>query len=339
MGVSWRFWRADLAWWLVGCWVVWAVLRLTGADRAPGVGPVLVPFIAFLPYVAATAIIPVGYAVLRRRWPAAGVSALVAITLLALVAPRAVADGDRGPGGDGGGDGARARGPVLRVLTVNLLVGDADPDAVVELARRTRADLVSAQELTPAAVAALKAAGLDALLPYRVLESRPGPAGTGLYARYPLRSRGVVRGRGPGGFAMSRAELVPPARSVPAAQATVEVVAVHPRPPFTPARAQQWERDLRALPLPAARPVRILVGDFNATLDHARMRALLDSGYRDAAAAAGQGLVPTFGGSLTRPPITIDHVLVDSRVAVRAVTVLPLPGSDHRAVAATVRLP
>jgi endonuclease/exonuclease/phosphatase family metal-dependent hydrolase len=38
-------------------------------------------------------------------------------------------------------------------------------------------------------------------------------------------------------------------------------------------------------------------------------------------------------------PLTIDHVLVDRRAAVHRVTVHDLPGSDHRAVFADLRLP
>ena len=38
----------------------------------------------------------------------------------------------------------------------------------------------------------------------------------------------------------------------------------------------------------------ILAGDFNATLDHAEFRALLDRGYVDAADAVGDGLTPTW---------------------------------------------
>ena len=39
--------------------------------------------------------------------------------------------------------------------------------------------------------------------------------------------------------------------------------------------------------------MRLLVGDFNATLDHAALRRLLDTGYRDAASVVGQGMTPT----------------------------------------------
>ena len=50
-------------------------------------------------------------------------------------------------------------------------------------------------------------------------------------------------------------------------------------------RCGRWRGDLRALP-PATPdgPLRILAGDFNATLDHAELRRLLDTGYEDAAA-------------------------------------------------------
>jgi endonuclease/exonuclease/phosphatase family metal-dependent hydrolase len=86
--------------------------------------------------------------------------------------------------------------------------------------------------------------------------------------------------------------------------------------------------------------VRILLGDFNATLDHEALREVLDRGYVDAADAAGQGLAPTWPrGHLLPPTVTIDHVLVDERVRVRDVGVHELPGSDHRAVTADLVLP
>ena len=52
----------------------------------------------------------------------------------------------------------------------------------------------------------------------------------------------------------------------------------------------------------------------------------------------GRGLTPTFlaGGVV---PMTLDHVLVGPGVAVDAVTVVPIAGTDHRMVVASVRLP
>jgi endonuclease/exonuclease/phosphatase family metal-dependent hydrolase len=94
--------------------------------------------------------------------------------------------------------------------------------------------------------------------------------------------------------------------------------------------------------------VRILLGDFNATLDHAALRGLIDSGYRDAADASvpgcarlGAGLRPTwpYDEKWFIPGVTLDRVLVDRRVAVRAMSTHRLPGGDHKAVYARLVLP
>jgi hypothetical protein len=66
-------------------------------------------------------------------------------------------------------------------------------------------------------------------------------------------------------------------------------VAVHTNPPATsPAQVRSWEQDLAALPAPEPGVLRVLAGDFNATLDHVAFRTLLDRGYVDAARAAGR---------------------------------------------------
>ena len=83
----------------------------------------------------------------------------------------------------------------------------------------------------------------------------------------------------------------------------------------------------------------MLIGDFNATVDQPTMRALLDDGYTDAALARGRGWEPTWRPSGIGPMLTIDHVLVDEATAVDDVSVHDVPGSDHRALVATLRLP
>ena len=66
---------------------------------------------------------------------------------------------------------------------------------------------------------------------------------------------------------------------------------------------------------------------------------MVDRGYVDAGDATGGGLAPTWPERLARPGVTIDHVLADERVAITGYEVHDLPGSDHRAVSAVLRLP
>jgi endonuclease/exonuclease/phosphatase (EEP) superfamily protein YafD len=83
-----------------------------------------------------------------------------------------------------------------------------------------------------------------------------------------------------------------------------------------------------------------MAGDFNATLDHELMRRVIDTGYEDAAAVVGAGLHTTWPAGRSFPPaVAIDHVLADKRVGVRAVSVHPVPGTDHRALFAELVLP
>ena len=159
----------------------------------------------------------------------------------------------------------------------------------------------------------------------------PRGPGIGLYARIPL-TRATAPGtrRNPLAFASAR----------PAGGPVVELGSVHVTPPFSH-QVPVWRADLRVVPraTPDSR-VRILAGDFNATLDHAELRDLLDSGYVDAADEVGAGLRATWPDDRRLPPpVTIDHVLADERAGVREFSVHPIPGTDHRAVFAELVLP
>ncbi|MEO3779178.1 endonuclease/exonuclease/phosphatase family protein [Micromonospora sp. B11E3] len=312
--------RTWLCWLAVTPGLVWAAVRLPGLERGP-----LVQAVAFTPYVAAWAPAPLLLALaLRRRWPAA-VAALVAAALLGVVAPRALPS-PRPP----------ATGPTLRLLTANLLAGAADTRALVDLVRAHRVDVLAVQEFTPRAAAELDQLGLAALLPHRQLNPQVGTPGSGLYARFPISGGGVRLNRGGWGFSQAYGTVTPPGGP------PVRVESAHPAAPYAIDQVGYWRTDLTAqLPATPDAGLRVLAGDFNATLDHAPLRALLATGYVDAADAVGVGLVGTWGpyDGDPIPPVTIDHVLVDRRIAVHAVAVRPVPGSDHRAVFAELRLP
>ena len=301
-------------------WAAWAVVRLFGLER----GYPFVPLVAYTPYVAACAVVPLVVAVALRRWVAASVAFAVLTLFAAFVLPRAFSD--RG--------GEPASGKRLRVMTANIELGGADLGELVRLVRRNRIDVLSVQELTPAAANALRREGLHEMLPERVLAPAPRSTGGGLYSRYRLRRLPELKG-GSTTFEMPAARM-----RVPSVGA-IELVAVHPNPPVDGDATAQWRSDLRALP--RADPggtLRVLPGDFNATLDHDELREILDSGYVDAADRAGKGLIPTWPtGRRIPPPVTIDHVLADQRIGVGDVSIHSLEGSDHRPVSAELALP
>ncbi|MEU5673628.1 endonuclease/exonuclease/phosphatase family protein [Micromonospora sp. NPDC047762] len=309
-----------LCWLAVAPTALWAGARLLGLDRGP-----LVQALAFTPYVAGVSVLVLALALALRRWWPAAVAALAAVALLGAVAPRALANPQ-----------PSAAGPTVRLLTANLLAGAGDARTLVELVRRHQVDVLTVQEFTPDAQAALDQLGLATLLPHRQLNPEIGTPGSGLYSRWPITDGGVRRNLEGWGFSQAYATV-----SVPGGP-PVRVESAHPSAPYALDQVGAWRADLTAQP-PATPDggLRILAGDFNATLDHGPLRALLRSGYVDAADATGAGLTGTWGpydGDLI-PPVTIDHVLVDHRIAVRSVEVFTLPGSDHRPVQATLTLP
>jgi endonuclease/exonuclease/phosphatase (EEP) superfamily protein YafD len=304
-------------WLVVAGFAVWALVRVLGLEG----GFPFIQLVSFTPYVAGAAVLVPPMALLLRRWPAAAVAAVAAAVLVACVVPRWTADGGKLPGG-----------PALRVMSANLLEGGADPAALVGLVRDQRVDLLALQEFTPEAERALDGAGLAALLPHRVSYPRPGVGGSALYSRLPLRDDGVRMN--PMEFGQARGTL-----TVPGA-APLAVESVHTCAPVAAGSTGCWEGSFRNEP-PATvdGQVRVLLGDFNATLDHAVLRRLLRTGYRDAGDVTGAGLSATWPYDKLFPRVTLDHVLADRRVGIRGYAVRPVPRSDHRSVFAELVLP
>ncbi|MGY1916917.1 endonuclease/exonuclease/phosphatase family protein [Blastococcus sp. SYSU DS0973] len=302
-------------------WAVWAALRATGAER----GYPLVPALAFTPYAAATAVLPLAAAVRARSLPGTLLAAAAGATLGAAV----VSHRGRPP------TGPPPAGTRLRIATVSLRLGRVPAGPVVELVREHDVDVLAVQELTPDAHRRLTAAGLDRELPHvHVVPARPGSvvsASGGVWSRWPVTGRRVV----PGGYEQPVVRL--PGGDGP----DVEITSIHSRPPSTsPAAVRGWSEDLAALPPPDPVVLRVLAGDFNATLDHAALRAVLRQGYRDAARAAGRGLTWTWRPLRLRfPRLALDHVLVDLRLAVTGFAAAPVQGSDHRSLVVDLVLP
>jgi endonuclease/exonuclease/phosphatase (EEP) superfamily protein YafD len=305
-------------------WTAWALLRATGTER----GYPLVPAMSFTPYAAASSLLPLAVAVRARAWLATALAAGSGALLAgAVLSHRRVRDPDL--------SSRRPDGPRLRVATVSLRMGLVPAAPVVELVRRCAVDVLSVQELTPEAEKALRAAGLDQLLPWaHVIAARPGsvPSASGaVWSRLPATEAGAV----PGVFEQPTSRVAVPGAG------TVELTAVHSAPPATSPRAvRDWAGDLAGLPAPHPGVLRVLAGDFNATHDHAALRAVLRAGWADAAQRAGRGLTWSWRPlRLPWPRLVLDHVLIDPRIGVRAVDLVHVPGSDHRALVVDLVLP
>jgi endonuclease/exonuclease/phosphatase (EEP) superfamily protein YafD len=282
------------------------------------VGSALAPYLMMGAPVAALA-----FSVARRLLPAAGAVALT-VAAVATQLPLFVADT---PPQD-----ARP----LRILSANLYLGRADPQALVDFAQEN-ADVVALQELTPGAVKRLSAMGLDRTFPYRKLDARPRASGVGMWSRYPIVSSEDIAGYE---LAMVSARI-----RVDGVEADPTILVAHVSGPW-PQPIDDWRKDMDRLPatMRAAADTAdggcvIVAGDFNATYDMRTFRGLLQDGYRDGAEQAGAGITPTYPANKRMPPlIAIDHVVTRNCTATTA-HVVPLPGSDHRALVSTVAIP
>lgn len=292
------------------------------------------------------------------RWPAASVTAfaLYAVPVVVALALAALVVGQRVPAAllticalaVGLTAVSRARpneqpaasGLQVRVTSANLLKGRADAAALAAIVKRHRTDVLALQEVTPGTEARLRRAGVFDELPYFVARSPGRLRDTALASRWPLKLLPV---RGLSTVYLVATADVPTSGGRPAT--TLPLVSAHPLPPIYPSAQGPWERWLAELPGPEG-PLAggLVAGDFNATLDHQQFQAVLDRGWRDAADEAGEGLRPTWKGGASMTPtqslrLTIDHILVPPGAAVRGYAIDALPGSDHRALTATVVLP
>ncbi|WP_237563566.1 endonuclease/exonuclease/phosphatase family protein [Arthrobacter sp. H-02-3] len=336
-----------------------AVVSLFRAVPAPWPSPV-VQLVAFTPWFA----LPAGAAFLlalpaRRPWAVLPAGALLALQLLWLFPPDRVADrllaaqADPLQGGQQGAEHEAGTGQPpateLKVMTFNAWKGQADAAEVVRLVRENGVELLAVQELSPALERRLDAEGLGTLLPHRISRAVEGAGGGGVYSSRPIAPLDSVDGSA---FHMPtvRVDLGPaPAGDPNGRPVSLDVTNVHTKAPVW-GRAGQWRSELAALGRVAVRPGNVLLlGDFNATLDHAEFRRMLAGGESgagpggplvDAGAAALARLIPTWpqaGPPL--PGVVIDHVVTSPQVRSYGYSVLPVAGSDHAAVLATLRVP
>ena len=280
---------------------------------------------ALSPFLAAAGVAAMILFAVVRRWVLTIVAAVLCAVMLLVLMPRFL-----------GPEKSTVPSVSVRVLTANLSLGEADPKTVVELARDS-ADVLVLQEMTPGLIAAISAAGLDAVMPHRTVDPARNAQGIGIWSRYPLADAQAV-----GGYqlAMRIARV-----QVPGVRFAPTVLAVHLAAPWV--QPLQYFRDdiaqfpttLQAAARNAGSGAVIVAGDLNSTYDMQPFRRLLDAGYRDAAEEAGAGLTLSFPSQTWHGPVFgIDHVLIRNCTATAAQTV-PVPGSDHRGLFTVIEVP
>lgn len=261
-------------------------------------------------------------AVVLRPGRLRGLAVLAAALLTALhltwIVPAFVPD-DRPVSGDGR----------LRLLAQNMLLGGARPDQVVRAARDV--DVVVLTEITSGAAAGLTAAGIGRDQPYEAGGTVPaaGAAGTRIYSRFPILTSHVLDpGLGHEDWLVTVA--VPDLGEV-------TVVAVHPPRPVR--GGSDWSASQAALRAGLPRVRTVVAGDFNAVDSHPGLRRLRADGFRDSDELVGAGWRPTYPAAGRVPPlIAIDHILLSPGLTATGFRTVPVTGSDHRGVAATVAL-
>lgn len=220
----------------------------------------------------------------------------------------------------------RAGAESLTVMTANLYFGEGDAVALVEQANEEQVDVLVVNEITERALDDMGRVGLEQLFPHQAGQPGASIEGTMVFAREPIE---VIR------------TLETPMASLAVETAGVTVLAVHPSPPT---QAELWVED-HEIVLAAAQELEpdVIAGDFNATPDHAPMRALADAGFRSTVELANTVFQPTWPANgeypllgLLPPTAPIDHVLVSDELAVVETGTTRLDGTDHRPVVAEI---
>lgn len=217
--------------------------------------------------------------------------------------------------------GDHPTGPAdLTVMNLNLRLGHGDAEEAVRLVREQDVDLVVLEEVTPALERRLDAAGIAEALPHVAGNAAVGATGTLVRSAYPLTDDQRLIGVG-NGVHRIRVQAPEP----------FWLMAVHVSQPLDNKGLWRPDWDVLTQVLPELDGPVVVVGDLNATLDHAPVRELLGKGFTDAAEDANAGWQPTWP---SQGLLAIDHVLFTAPYGAVSARTFEVPGTDHRALVA-----
>lgn len=222
-------------------------------------------------------------------------------------------------------------GTSVRIMSVNLLASNRDPNAVLAEIRAVDPDVLALVEYTPAWQAALGPA-LRARLPVQHHAPRNDCFGIGIYARTPFAAP-VDDALGLGGLK----ELRQARTVIRVGTQEVAFYTVHLVPPMGTRNFAEQQAELADLLKHVAaerRPV-IVCGDFNLTTRSSLGAWVAAAGLQDVHDLAGAGRGATWPASRRVPQwlgIRIDHIYVSEGLTATQTQVSGQIGSDHRAI-------
>jgi endonuclease/exonuclease/phosphatase family metal-dependent hydrolase len=310
-----------LAWLTIG-WISTAGLVLGFYLRSsPSTNPILIGLIGVIPLVLVAPLASLGLsawkadsAYLRLAGLGTGV-----IYLATFVSPGAVV-----------GCSPETSADEIVIYSHNAYWGQSNPSEIVDSVEAADADIVVLQEIWPELSRELTTRPALEAWPYRSADLLTNPAGTTILSRWPL----------------TQPELTQVADR-PHIRATVEtpsgplvVHALHLAAPTDDGLARQWVAGLDYLAQIEPQGPTVMVGDFNATADHAQFRNLLDRGWVDAHEMKGCGFGATWpvGRGLPFAVLRLDHVLISGGIEVLSVEHGDASGSDHVPIRTALRI-
>jgi len=310
---------AVLLWCTVGFLATVAVMRIVAWDSfQPFAVLDDVTLFVYLP-----AWIIAGVAAVGRRWVLCAASLLVVAAQVAFLAPELTAATPV--------PGWAANAPTLSLLDANVYNDNPSMAGYSTLIDQLRPQLVTLEEVTPPGFDELDSSGALAQLPFRLQIRQFDPWSFLIASRYPVTGGRAV-------YAYDRALILQATLSLPSGP--IDLWVVHTVAPL-PNTFSQWQDQLDLI----NRAVRrhgtnrlLVVGDFNATWGSRGFRQILDAGLADGAAVRGQPFAMTWSQDfpVLPPLVRIDHVLTGTGLTVTRFATRTGPGSDHRAMVATI---
>jgi endonuclease/exonuclease/phosphatase (EEP) superfamily protein YafD len=221
--------------------------------------------------------------------------------------------------------------PSFRLFDANAGSDDGNTD-MSGYAHAIAADhpaLVTFEEIDPSAFAQLTSDGALRGLPYRYTVEGPAPWGFAIASRYPFSITQVLRNEG-------NPIVVDGTLALPGGRIRLWVVHTD-APIISQARGLADLERIARLVRTTGEGRLLVVGDFNASWGNRGFYAVVATGLADAAAARGKPFDMTWPQGEPLPPLVrIDHVLAGTGIATTKIATVNGPGSDHRALVATI---